>query len=151
MALRKIPRNSERPPGFLRHRYLGDTAGLRQFATVVLARQSNERSDGGLTTPTGFPRPRPTWHLERVSAHRPQWSHGLCCSDGLLGRTVEERSTLGISGDIVWLRGSSIMEERFLTGRIVDLQIFLVSQFGTRASFRLEYPGTGLRRLLPCR
>ena len=33
------------------------------------------------------------------------------------------------------------MEERFLTGRIVDLQIFLVSQFGTRASFRLEYPG----------
>lgn len=33
------------------------------------------------------------------------------------------------------------MEERFLIGRIAGLQIFSVPQFGTRASFRLEYPG----------
>ena len=31
--------------------------------------------------------------------------------------------------------------ERFLIGRIAGLQIFSVPQFGTRASFRLEYPG----------
>jgi hypothetical protein len=32
------------------------------------------------------------------------------------------------------------MEEHFLVGRIAGLQAFSVPQFGTRASFRLEWP-----------
>jgi hypothetical protein len=35
---------------------------------------------------------------------------------------------------------AGIVDERFLIGRIAGLQIFSVPQFGTRASFRLEYP-----------